>query len=181
MKKTIHFFGMMLMAAVVAFSLVACGSDNNDAPANPNDGTPPPADGTTLTINGSSFVVDRAYWTSAVLNETQNWYTIYLSNADVNNPTVNPWHCITLTFHTDSGNLNVLPQGTFDIKGMSATIIGTNQDVAYYAVSGQVTIAGNSLSIPALEYTLDPNGEGTRYRGTAIGFSGTFTKIAGRN
>lgn len=180
MKKTIHFLGMMLMAAMVAFSLTACGSDNNDAPANPNDGLPPTAGGTTLTINGASFVIDRAYWTSAVLNENQKWYNIYLSNCDVNNPTI-PWHCITLTFHFDNGDLNVLPQGTFDIKAMSATIIGTNQDVAYYAVSGQVTIAGNSLSIPALEYTVDPNGEGTKYRGTAIGFSGTFTKIAGLN
>ncbi len=172
MKKTFRFLGTILMAAVVAFTMTACGDDNDDASSNP-----PSIAGTSLTINATNFTVNRAYWTSEVLNENEKWFTIMLSNCDIMNP-VSPWHTISVVFRNNDGDLNVLPQGTFDILSMSASIVTTDSDIAYYAFSGQVTIGANSITIPALEYTESLDGTGTKYKGSNFSFSGSFTKLA---
>lgn len=174
MKKTIKFFGTMVIAAMVAFTMTACGSDKDEPSSNP-----PVTVGVSLTINTTNFTVDRAFWSSRLLNESEKWYTITLSNCDITNP-VSPWHTISVNIRYNEGDLNVLPQGTFDIRSMSAAIVSANptEDIAYYAVSGQVTIGANTISIPALEYTLDPDGTGTKYRGTNFLYAGPFTKVA---
>ena len=174
MKKTFRLFGTMLMAAVLAFTMTACGDDDDDAPDNR-----PSTAGISLTINTTNFTVDRAFWSSSVLNENEKWFTITLSNCDIMNP-VSPWHTISVIFRNDDGDLNVLPKGTFDILSMSASIVTTDNDITYYAYSGKVTIGANSITIPAIEYTQSPSGTGTKYKGTNFSFSGSFTKLTDR-
>lgn len=181
--KTMKSIGMMLMAAVVAFGFVACGSDDNNT-------TPPPPGGdsgttSSITVNGATFSVFNGYWRANVLNGNEVFYTLQLYNYTASTQSTDPKDIVTVTYKVQNGSQSAIATGEFTNFQVSLTKVSSNSslDRQYYAFSDQngnntklkVTQSGTGYTVEfgGMKYT---DGESTTtFDGTAFAFTGTFT------
>ena len=180
--KTIKLFGLMLVAAFLMIGVNACG-DDNDEPFGGSTGK--------ITVNGTTFSINRAYWSAELLNETDYFYTIMLTNRDLNN-IKDPWHAITIVYHTTNGTTDTFATGEFDDFEVSLTIASSDEskDRQYYAFSqendnnnAKLVVSANggiTVSFDAMNYTDGINSTKV-YSGPAFTYTGSVSKMPNIN
>lgn len=180
--KTRKTFVLMLMAAMVAFGFVACGSDDDNTTSPPSGGT----GGTTssITVGGATFSVFNGYWRANVLNGNEVFYTLQLYNF-TSTQSAEPTDIVTVTYKVQNGSPSAIATGEFTNFQVSLTKVSNNStaDRQYYAFGDQngnnaklkVTQSGSGYTVEfgGMKYT---DGESaTTFDGTAFSFTGTFT------
>ncbi|MBP5560210.1 MAG: hypothetical protein J6X70_00190 [Muribaculaceae bacterium] len=174
--KTFRFLGMLLVATLVAFGMSSCGDDENDEPF--GGGT------SQITVNGTTFKVNRAYWSAEVLNENDVFYTLYLYNCDATNPT-DPWHAVTIIYKVVDGATDTFATGEFDDFEVSLSIVSadSSKDRWYLGNSNQdgnsaklrvSKEGGITVSFDAMKYGDGINAP--QYMGTSFTFTGSIQK-----
>ena len=186
--KAIKFLAMMLAGAALLFGTTACGDDDE-----PYGGST-----TSITVNGTTFKVDHAYW-SATYVENENpeskalkdadkytWYGLYLYNCDVNN-IKDPWHAITIIYQKEGlTDLTTFADGTYKDFEVSLSILteDDDKDVIYYGHSqddgndATLTVShdgGLSVNVSAMKYE-DEDGVNT-YPGAAFSYKGSVKQM----
>lgn len=171
---------MMLMAVMIAFSMTACGDDDDN-------GDGPFGGGSSVTVNGTTFSVYKGHWDVAVENGSDTFYTLQFYNFSSANAVTDPINIITVVYRVTNGAQSAPATGEFSGSdfNVSVTKLSSNesQDRAYYTYPAdnataklKVTKSGSNYNIEfgAMKFT-DANSS-TTYNGTAFSFSGALTK-----
>ena len=173
--------GMMLMAAMVAFGFVACGSDDDNTPAPPAG----PGGTSSITVGGTAFGVSYAYWDARVLNEHHTFYTLQFLNTQTIGA-ADPMDVVSITYQVNDGSQAAPATGEFTDFQVSVTKLSSNPALDRMFIASS-TLNGNNAKLKvtgsgagyqvefgAMKYTDGVNT--TTYDGTAFSFTGGFTK-----
>lgn len=178
--KTMRKFGMMLMTVMIAFSMTACGDDDDN-------GDSPFGGGSSVTVNGTTFSVYKGHWDVAVANGSDTFYTLQFYNFSSVNALPDPIHIVSVVYHVTNGDQSAPATGEFSGSdfNVSVTKLSSNesQDRTYYTYPAdnasaklKVTKSGSNYTVEfgAMKYT--DGSTSTTYNGTAFSFSGALTK-----
>ena len=182
--KTMKYFGMLVMGAIMAFGFTACGSDDDD-----NGGGGGGSRATTsVTINGTTFGVSNAYWNIETANQNDTFYELTLMNCNWPNVS-DPLMSIGIIYHVKDGSTAQMLSGEFDDYQVAVSLVSQDEtkDKSYIAYSKlddnsgklKVTISGNSVTVqvPALKYYNGFESSTTTYPGGAFSFTGSMSKL----
>ena len=179
--------GMMLMAAMMAFSMSACTNENDD------NSTPAGLDGgsdravSSITVNGTTFSVFYACWDAKVLNGNDTFYTVSIYNSSTLGG-ADPFDTVSIVYKVVNGSQTALATGEFTSFDVCVSRLSSDEtkDRLYYAYSTEygnagklnVTKSGSGYQIEfgAMKYIIEGSPEATTYNGTAFSFSGAVTK-----
>lgn len=171
-------FALMLLAVVTAYSLTSCHHHHHDDPWD-QGGT------VSITVNGTTFSADHAYWSAEILNTNETWYTLSLYNCSYPNVT-DPWLSISIVYHVVNGSTSAPATGSFTNfqVSLSKTCSDDSQDRWYYAFGNEggnnttlnISKNGNKYNVQcgAMKY-IDGFATSNTYPGGAFSYSGTFS------
>ena len=139
-----------------------------------------------VTVNGTTFSVNNAYWDVAVANGSDAFYTLQFYNFNKLGD-ADPMDIVTIVYKVSGGSQTELATGEFADFEVSLTRMGSNeaQDRQYYTFSSDNTGAklkvaksgaGYQVQFGAMKYTVDGSAGATTYNGTAFNFTGGFKK-----
>lgn len=139
-----------------------------------------------VTVNGTTFSVNNAYWDVAVANGSDAFYTLQFYNFNKLGD-ADPMDIVTIVYKVSGGSQTELATGEFADFEVSLTRMGSNeaQDRQYYTFSSDNTGAklkvaksgaGYQVRFGAMKYTVDGSAGATTYNGTAFNFTGGFKK-----
>ena len=139
-----------------------------------------------MTVNGTTFSVDNAYWDVAVANGNDAFYTLQFYNFNKLGD-ADPMDIVTIVYKVPNGSQTEIATGEFTDFEVSLTRMGSNgaQDRQYYTFGSDNTCAklkvaksgaGYQVQFGALKYTVDGSAGSQTYNGTAFNFTGGFKK-----
>lgn len=176
--KTMKQLFWLLMVTVLAFGTTACSKDDsNDEPYGGGSAS--------VTVNGTTFSVNRAYW-SASTASGKTYYTIYMLNVDATSVTPSyPVYWVSVTYSVEGGSTSSFATGSFTDFQVSTSAVyaagGSSKDVEYYAFNKQdgnnttLKVSSSGVSFGAMTYKDGATLTNT-YSGGAYSYSGTIGK-----
>ena len=186
--KTLKFFGMLLMGAMMALSFTACGSDDDDDDNRGGGGGGGSAQGaTSITVNGTTFSGSYAFYhIDKESNET--FYEIWLTNCNLPN-VQDPWMTIGIMYMVEGGSTTQVASGEFDNFQISLSLITSDnsKDKTFIGYGREasnqgklkVSVNGNNITIdaPAMKYYDGLTTSAKSYDGAGFAFNGTIAKM----
>ncbi|MBP5776292.1 MAG: hypothetical protein J6W56_01965, partial [Prevotella sp.] len=120
--------GMMLMTAVMAFGMSACTNDDN--PVVPSIGS------ASITVDGTTFSVNYAYWEAKVLNGNDTFYTLSVYNSSTFGG-ADPFDAVSIVYKVVGGDKTKLATGEFSNFDVCVSRLSSNssKDRIYYGYS----------------------------------------------